>query len=702
MRATRLTLLLAALAVALSVLLYVKSRVRGDEDLKATIDGARHLRELDARIDRAVLEAKTGLVLDYDELTSTVRDLEAAQRAVEETTRNADPALAAHVTRTGARVRDKAVQVEHFKSANSLLRNSLSYVPRAARQASEVSAGAPLAEQARGSRGALVSVLASMEDCAVDCAPESVIQLRRDIASLESLHDGVPSPARENVSTVLRHAKLVATEGPLLGQAIRALLEAGSRPYDELYVEARERREAAIANANGYRVLLVAFSVALLGAIYAMVRRLRRKQAQLEELNQGLESRVEERTRELSRSREQYRSLVETTQAVPWETAPGEHRLAYVGPQASPLFGYPAEDFLRAGFLARVIHVENLAETQAWLASLSPDGALAERQVRCQTSDGRAIWLRVFGGAVHDSDGLLVRRGFFLDETKHHLLEAELRSAQKLESVGRLASGIAHEINTPVQYVSDSMHFVKESVSAIVAVLGALRRLLDAAPEEIPALMNEARRVSAEADTDYFVENVPDALVSAVEGLGRIAAIVAALKEFSHPDRTAKSAIDLNANLRSTLVIAANEYKYIAEIATDLGELPRVVCHGGQINQVLLNLIVNAAHAIETAVKGTTRRGLIKLRTWHEDGSVFVCVRDNGGGIPLDIQHRLFDPFFTTKDVGKGTGQGLAIARNIVVDKHCGALTFETDRDRGTAFVMRLPVAPSDAASVAA
>ena len=209
-----------------------------------------------------------------------------------------------------------------------------------------------------------------------------------------------------------------------------------------------------------------------------------------------------------------------------------------------------------------------------------------------------------------------------------------------------------------------------------------------------------------EADLDYILTNAPVALDRARDGLGRVAAIVRSMKEFAHPDRKAMAQADLNQAIASTLVIASNEYKYVAEVETRFAELPLVNCYGGEINQVVLNLIVNAAHAIGDVVKGTPAKGLITVSTRVLDDSVEIAISDTGRGIPVDVRARIFDPFFTTKEVGKGTGQGLAIAHNVIVDKHAGTLRFETELGRGTTFYIRLPIdgpqAGSENASAAA
>ena len=192
----------------------------------------------------------------------------------------------------------------------------------------------------------------------------------------------------------------------------------------------------------------------------------------------------------------------------------------------------------------------------------------------------------------------------------------------------------------------------------------------------------------------YIEENAPAALERAMEGISRIATIVGAMKEFAHPDLRDKNPADLNKALQTTLTISRNEYKLIADVRTDLADIPPVTCHIGEINQVFLNLIVNAAHAIAAAQAGNGKRGLIRIRTRHDGSSVRVEIEDTGCGIPVDIRDRIFDPFFTTKPVGQGTGQGLAIARSVVVEKHGGLLTCESQVGVGTTFTVLLPVTP--------
>jgi predicted ATPase/signal transduction histidine kinase len=272
-------------------------------------------------------------------------------------------------------------------------------------------------------------------------------------------------------------------------------------------------------------------------------------------------------------------------------------------------------------------------------------------------------------------------------------IELELRLAQKLEAVGRLASGIAHEINTPIQFVQDHVAFVREGTQDLLSAIESYRSLQglvrSGASAELIATLDE---LDSGTDLAFLADRMPEALEQALYGLGRVATLVRSMKDFAHADRPDKSPADINRALIATLSIAHNEYKYIADVRTELGELPPVVCHISELNQCFLNLIVNASHAIADAVAGTPERGVIGVTSRIEDGMLVIAISDTGTGIPPQIRDKVFDPFFTTKAIGRGTGQGLAIVRSVIVDKHGGSLSFDTELGRGTTFYIRLPV----------
>lgn len=273
--------------------------------------------------------------------------------------------------------------------------------------------------------------------------------------------------------------------------------------------------------------------------------------------------------------------------------------------------------------------------------------------------------------------------------------EVELRHAQKLEAVGQMAAGIAHEINTPIQFVGASLMFLNDAFSDLKTVASVSQSCLEALKHDQES-HETLQKALENADVEYLVDRVPKALGRAKNGLDRVSNIVKSMNEFSRPDQREMSFADLNSAIESTLVVASNEYKYSAKLNTELQELPPVHCHIGNINQVFLNLIVNAAHAIVDKHGSSVSDGLITVKSWLEGENVVVSVTDNGSGIPESVQDRIFDPFFTTKEIGKGTGQGLSICHKIVVENHGGQLYFDTEQGVGTTFYLKVPVDPAN------
>ena len=276
-------------------------------------------------------------------------------------------------------------------------------------------------------------------------------------------------------------------------------------------------------------------------------------------------------------------------------------------------------------------------------------------------------------------------------------VEVELRHAQKLEAVGQMSAGIAHEINTPIQFVGDSLKFLNEAFSDLTKVASISKNCLPTLCDlpETKEIHDELDQALEDADIEYLDGRVPKALERAGNGVKRVSDIVKAMKDFSHPDEREMTVADLNSAIESTLVVAANEYKYSATLKKELQELPPVLCHLGDINQVILNLVVNAAHAIIELHGSSVDEGLITIKSRYADENILISIADNGSGIPESIQERIFDPFFTTKEVGKGTGQGLSISHKIIVENHGGQLFFETEDDAGTTFFIKLPLDPS-------
>jgi PAS domain S-box-containing protein len=311
---------------------------------------------------------------------------------------------------------------------------------------------------------------------------------------------------------------------------------------------------------------------------------------------------------------------------------------------------------------------------------------------------GGALWMSTTRLPLHDLSGELlgtfgVSRNISVrkkTEDERRELELQLQLAHKLESIGMLAAGVAHEINTPTQFITDNTRFVQNSFKQVSEAIRRYRALVAA----VPALAADAACIEDDTELDYLIGEVPRTLDQSMEGLGRVARIVGSLKEFSHPNTLERRPADLNRAIETTLTVARHEWKYVAEVVTELDPaLPSVPCILDEFNQVVLNLIINACHAIEDVLKVThAAKGLITLRTRQDGDWACIEVTDSGAGIPVEIRDRIFELFFTTKRADKGTGQGLALVRTIIVQHHGGAVDFTSEVGKGTTFRIRLPL----------
>jgi PAS domain S-box-containing protein len=355
------------------------------------------------------------------------------------------------------------------------------------------------------------------------------------------------------------------------------------------------------------------------------------------------------------------------------------------------------------------------AQTSDVMAALRA-GKTFHHENRVVRHDGSTFWLGVSIRPIFDGAGQLTHavtmgaditakreeilkkqelQDKLVDEMKERaLVVIELQLAQKLESVGRLAAGVAHEINTPIQYVGDGVYFLRSAYEDFNKLLDGWRNAIDAlvdSPEHV-ALRLEVAELTAKHDLEFLRAEIPKAFERTSDGVQRVTNIVKAMKEFAHPDANEHSPADLNHAIETTLLVASNEYKYFAKVHTRFEELPAVVCNIGELNQVFLNLIVNAAHAIHDAGRDLST-GEITISTAVDGDEAVIRVRDNGCGVPAENLSKLYDPFFTTKEVGRGTGQGLAITHSIVVDKHGGTIAVSSGAGTGTEFMVRLPIA---------
>lgn len=425
---------------------------------------------------------------------------------------------------------------------------------------------------------------------------------------------------------------------------------------------------------------------------------LRRRLERQREKVRVLEALIEERTRSLYEARQQaeetshfLENVLHTMDSVLLVVG-RDLKIRECNNSAVRILGYSRDEILDAE-AATLIEIAGQAEGVARLDDLfhsKTDAHLVSRR------SGR-IPVLFSGTPFNDVDGAVnAVVCLATDVSERQQLESELRQAQKLESVGQMASGIAHEINTPIQFVGDSVHFLKDAFGDLAPLLEQYQSLKNADASHA-AQVEKVAALEEEADLEFILEEVPPALARALEGIERVATIVRAMKEFAHPGAATMAPSDLNQAIETTATVAKNEYKYVADLELELGDLPAVPCQIGEINQVILNLIVNAAHAIEDRLAGSEERGRIGIKTSIDGGFAVIEIGDNGGGIPDEVLERIFDPFFTTKEVGRGSGQGLAIGHNVIVEKHGGTLEVETEIGTGTRFFIRLPLIPANA-----
>ncbi len=533
---------------------------------------------------------------------------------------------------------------------------------------------------------------------------EAAQKLRRERILLRTLVDALPDciyakdgQARKTLANLADVRSLGARdEGDVLGKTDPELLDpktAGACYADDLRVirhgETVRERQELIVNPLGQQRWLETTKLPLrdeLGRIVGLVG-----------IGHDITARreAEEQLRKLSKAVEQSPASVVIT-----DTA---GKIEYVNPKFCALTGYRLDEVI--GKNPRLLKSGDMsAEDYQQLWQRITSGQEWRGELQNQKKNGERYWEFGVISPIKDENGTITHFVAVKEditerkrtEKERDLMEVHLRQAQKLESIGQLAAGIAHEINTPMQYVGDNTRFLQTAFADLRQIIGLFDELIQRLREDahLAGLCAPVDAAMEAADLAYLLEEIPKAVQESLQGVERVTRIVRAMKEFSHPGADQKTAVDLNHAIESTLTVARSEYKYVADLEIDFDQnLPPVPCLPGEFNQVILNLIVNAAHAIGDVVGvNSGRKGRIKVSTRREGDGVEIRVTDTGTGIPEAVRGRVFDPFFTTKAVGKGSGQGLAIARSVIVDKHAGVIRFETEVGRGTTFIVRLPL----------
>jgi len=385
----------------------------------------------------------------------------------------------------------------------------------------------------------------------------------------------------------------------------------------------------------------------------------------------------------------------------------------YCSPSYEKILGYGTWQMDGQG-LYDFVHEDDRERVRGVILSALSEGKEVFLEYRMVNRKEEIHHLEATTGGIRNSFGrferlILVSRDITLQvrqREERRLMDMHKFHAQKMESIGQLAAGVAHEMNTPIQYFGDNLRFIKDSFSDLAELLNAIRgfcgQLKDSSkPEDLEQVLKEVDALWEESDAEYLISEIPQAILQSLQGSANLSQIVSAMKEFSHPGAEDKIPAQLNDLIRNTMIISRNEWKYLADVEYSLEEnLPMVLCLPNEIGQLILNLVINACHAIEEKGGEGNEKGIIRVKThtilMNDEKWVELRIEDSGKGMPPELRNRIFEPFFTTKPVGKGTGQGLAIAHNVVVDKHSGQIHVESVQGQGTTFIVRLPInAPS-------
>ncbi len=398
--------------------------------------------------------------------------------------------------------------------------------------------------------------------------------------------------------------------------------------------------------------------------------------------------------------------LVNSLDGILWTMDPDSGQILYMSTQVERILGYtPGQVKSTPRFIDSKIVPEDLGAVREQYRQFSQQKDNFQIEYRMQSAADEIVFIRTIYSLARNENGEgTVVRGFSTDVSQYkqmaernRSMEVELRQAHKLEAVGQLAAGIAHEINTPTQFISDNLNYLKDVMADVSDLVALYSELAGAAHPDQQASVEQIRSFSEEIDYENTIADTLSAIQQSLEGTERISSIVKSMKEFSHPGGTEKESVDINKAIQSTINVARNEWRYIAEVVTDLSpNLPLLPCYPGEINQTILNLIVNAAHAIDekTQQDGSTEKGTITVSSRMDMGSIVVAITDSGCGIPAENLDKIYNQFFTTKAAGKGTGQGLAMAYACITGRHKGKLDVDSTVGVGTTFTLTFDIGP--------
>lgn len=448
--------------------------------------------------------------------------------------------------------------------------------------------------------------------------------------------------------------------------------------------------------------------ILIIAAIILFVNITKRKEVEnvLKDERRALEATVNERTKELSglneklsQSLKQFEIIFDTSPDITVLTELENGKIVRVNEPFINTLGYSSEEVLGT---SAVYLWKNPEDRMVFASRLKKKGVCHNFESVFVKKDG-SILLGMVSGKVLDLNGIphiiaITKDITYLKESEKEKerLKIELEHSKKMESIGTLAAGIAHEINSPLQFTNDNLDFIANSYEDIIRLVNTYKNLMMSCKtdEDKSSAKNTIADIERKINLEFLTKEMPDALSQTKDGLARIRKIINAMKQYTHLNNEEKKPSNVNETLENAQIITRNEWKYFAEIENRLDpDLPIINAFEAELNQVFMNLIVNAAHTINDAIdQKIIEKGKIIVKTEQKDENIIISISDNGLGIPEELKERIYDPFFTTKEVGKGTGQGLAIAHSIISDKHKGRIWFETELNKGTTFFIELPI----------
>jgi PAS domain S-box-containing protein len=430
-------------------------------------------------------------------------------------------------------------------------------------------------------------------------------------------------------------------------------------------------------------------------------RKVEEKTKAYQALNLDLEKEIDKKEslfEQLNTSSKELKALTNSVNGVIWEADPNTMKYIYISDQVESILGYKSSEYMNGKLRLGGQKVPEGATEIAILMKNNFEGP-NDFTIEYQgyRKDNELIWQRNIISKIFHNEKLVKVRGVIFDITQEKkreeqrvLMEGQLKHAQKMEAIGQLAAGIAHEINTPSQFVGDNLNFIADTTKEFTHYQKELESIILKLNRD--ELNQQLKQLKEQFDIEFLEEETPMAIEQSIDGVSRISKIVSAMKDFSHPGKDDKQKIDINRAIESTTIVARNEWKYIADLQFDFeDDLAQVNCFAGEINQVILNMIVNACHAIQDMTKGK-EKGKILISTAQVNENIIIKISDNGAGMDEKTKQRIFDPFFTTKEVGQGTGQGLSLAYAVIVDQHGGDISVESTLGSGTTFIIQLPI----------